>query len=145
MRKRPTWDEYFLNITDVISTRSHDDETQVGCVLVTSDKRIISTGYNGFPPGFDDETLPTTRPEKYEYMVHAEANAISFAKNDLKNCTLYCTLTPCTDCVKLILTSGITRIVCKRSYVGWHNVEKMLKMGNVEIKLINDAIYIGEK
>jgi hypothetical protein len=45
----------------------------------------------------------------------------------------------------LILTSGITRIVCKRSYADWHNVKKMLKMGDVEIKLINEIVYIGEK
>ena len=137
-RRRPTWDQYFINIAEVVATRSHDIETQVGCVLVSPNRRIISAGYNGFPPGFDDENLPNTRPEKYKYMVHAEANAIAFARRSLNDCTLYCTLTPCEDCIKLILTCGIKRFVCKKKYKGWDKVADLLRFSKIYYKVENE-------
>ncbi len=111
MRKRPDPDTYFMMIAEVVSLRSHDEETQIGCVIVSPDGRILSTGYNGFPPGFPDEDLPATRPEKYPYMVHAEINAIASAGRNLRGSTMYCTLTPCKDCVKAVITAGIKRLV----------------------------------
>lgn len=105
-----------MNIAEVVSTRSHDSETQVGCVIVDSNKRIISTGYNGFPPGCKDSELPTTRPEKYKYMIHAEINAIATCRVDLNGASLYTTTSPCSDCVKAIITSGIKKVIFKKAY-----------------------------
>lgn len=114
-RKRPHWDLYFLTVAQVISTRSHDEQTQVGAVIVR-ENRIISTGYNGFPPGLDDESLPKTRPEKYRYMVHAEINALVSCATDLREATLYCTHSPCAECAKALCSSGISRVVYVQKY-----------------------------
>jgi len=138
MRVRPDWDTYFMRIAKVVAQRSHDEDTQVGCVIVSPDKRILSTGYNGFPPGFPDGKLPRTRPGKYPYIVHSEINAIVSALNrDLRGATLYCRFTPCKDCVKAIITAGITRIVYEETYARDNTdaavVFEMLEMGGVEI------------
>ena len=68
------WDNMFFATATLWSRKSHDSETQCGCVLVKN-KTIIATGYNGFIRGIDDFMLPNTRPAKYPFMIHAEANA----------------------------------------------------------------------
>ena len=64
MARRPTWDEYFLSFAALASSRSHDSETQVGCVIV-GDKKILAVGYNGFCSGVDEENLPTTMAKRH--------------------------------------------------------------------------------
>ncbi len=113
---RPSWDEYFLNIAQAVSLRSHDGETQVGTVIVDENKRIVATGYNGFPPGAEDEHLPNLRPDKYPFMVHAEINAIATSKHDLRNASLYSTHSPCRECAKAIITAGIKKVTFLNSY-----------------------------
>ncbi|MDD5437563.1 MAG: dCMP deaminase family protein [Patescibacteria group bacterium] len=128
LRVRPSWDEYFITICGVVATRSHDYETQVGCVIVNPNKRIVSTGYNGLPAGVKDDFWATHRgqsvqipgvfPEgeirydvdKYDTVTHAEANAIVSAVENLHGCHLYSTLFPCNECAKLIITAGIKKI-----------------------------------
>jgi dCMP deaminase len=114
--KRPGWDEYFLGIAEAVSKRSHDGETHVGVVIVDENKRILATGYNGFPPGCDDTLLPNLRPDKYPFMVHAEMNAIASSRQDLRNSTLYVTWSPCRDCAKAIITAGVKSVVYRREY-----------------------------
>ena len=75
------WDEYFMGIAKITSGRSKDPNTQVGAVIVSNDNRVLSTGYNGAPNGFNDDELPWGREgnpleTKYMYVCHAEANAI---------------------------------------------------------------------
>lgn len=113
---RPSWDRYFLDIAEAVSRRSHDGETQVGAVIVDPNKRILATGYNGFPPGCDDRELPNLRPDKYPYMVHAEINAIASSRQDLRGSTLYCTWSPCRDCAKAVITAGVARVVFRKAY-----------------------------
>lgn len=113
---RPTWDCYFLDIAECVSKRSHDGETQVGVVIVDENRRILATGYNGFPPGCDDMKLPNLRPDKYPFMVHAETNAIASSRQDLRNSTLYVTWSPCRDCAKAIITSGVRSVVYRQEY-----------------------------
>lgn len=113
---RPPWDEYFIGIAEAVAKRSHDGETQVGVVIVDENKRILATGYNGFPPGCDDTKLPNLRPDKYPFMVHAEINAIAASRQDLRNSSLYCTFSPCRDCAKAIITAGVKKIVFKTAY-----------------------------
>lgn len=114
--KRPSWDCYFLDIAEAVSKRSHDGETHVGVVIVDENKRILATGYNGFPPGCDDSVLPNLRPDKYPFMVHAETNAIAASRQDLRNSTLYVTWSPCRDCAKAIITSGVRTVVYRQEY-----------------------------
>ncbi|MFW5800202.1 MAG: hypothetical protein ACOCV8_05235, partial [Spirochaetota bacterium] len=64
--ERPSWDEYFLNICDAVSLRSHDKDTKVGCVITDNRHRIVSTGYNGFPCGVNDKDLPSNRTDTIE-------------------------------------------------------------------------------
>ena len=109
-RQRPSWDRYFLNLAEVIATRSPDPNTQHGCVLVDADNRLISTGYNGPVTGLPNDLVPLTRPEKYEWFIHAEDNAVCFARQDLRGATAYVTGMPCAACFRRLLQVGIRRI-----------------------------------
>jgi len=124
--KRPSWDEYFLTIAEVVAKRSYDGETQVGVVVTDENHRILATGYNGFPPGCKDAELPNLRPDKYPFVVHAEINAIAASRQDLRNSILYCTYSPCRDCAKAIITAGIKEVVFKIAYEN-DDYEFMLK------------------
>ncbi|MFP4187066.1 MAG: deoxycytidylate deaminase, partial [Acholeplasmataceae bacterium] len=111
-----SWDEYFMGVAKLSAMRSKDPVTQVGACIVNSDKRIIGIGYNGFPMGCSDDLFPwscegKTAETKYPYVVHAEANAILNATMTLKGATIYVTLFPCHECVKLIIQSGIRTII----------------------------------
>jgi len=136
---RLEWDEYFLQIASVVALRSHDAETCVGCVLVGPDHRILGTGYNGFPPGFPDDALPVHRPDKYPYMVHAEVNALVSVAKDLTGATCYCTISPCIDCTKMLLTARIARVVCREIYANsdWDKVCELLQLGLVEVRVLS--------
>jgi dCMP deaminase len=112
--KNPTdWDVTFLQEATLWSRRSHDTQTQCGCVLV-KDKTCISTGYNGFIRDIDDTILPTTRPDKYPFMIHAEANAVynsaRLGRSTL-NSTAYITGAPCQSCLQLLYQCGIVKII----------------------------------
>lgn len=111
-----SWDEYFMGVASLSSLRSKDPNTRVGACIVNNDKRIISIGYNGFPRGVSDDLFPWNNEgdlleSKYAYVVHAEANAILNAGTSVNDTTIYVTLFPCHECVKLIIQSGIKRII----------------------------------
>lgn len=106
---RPNWDDYFMMIAEVVALRSPDSETQVGAILVDESRHIIGTGYNGHPPGVDG--LPTVRPDKYEFMIHAEQNVIAHCTTSPKGATLYCTHFPCENCAKLLIAAGIRQVI----------------------------------
>lgn len=109
------WDKRFLQIAKEVSAWSKDPSTRIGAVAV-KERRIISTGYNGFPEGVEDlEELYQNREEKYKRIVHAEMNVIYNASRygiSLKDCTLYVWGLPvCSNCCLGIIQSGINRIV----------------------------------
>ena len=113
-----SWSEYFFEMADLASSKSKDPSTQVGAVIVGDDDEILSTGFNGFPRGVD-ENKPERweRPIKYKYVAHGEANAIfNAARNGvaLKGSTMYVNFlgAPCVECTKAIIQSGIKRIIC---------------------------------
>jgi dCMP deaminase len=108
---RPSWDEYFLALAEMVSRRSPDPSTKHGCVLVDSGRRVVSTGYNGPVAGLPNEVVPLTRPEKYDWFIHAEDNAVAFARCDLRGATAYVTGPPCAACFRRLLQVGIRRIV----------------------------------
>jgi len=109
------WDKRFLQIATEVASWSKDPGTTVGAVLV-SDKRIIATGYNGFPQGISDRLERYgERALKLAYTVHAEVNAIlNAAKNGAKTngSTLYVTFPPCVSCSTSVIQAGIARVVC---------------------------------
>ena len=108
MKDRLTWHEYFIGLAEFSSIRSHDIETQVGCVIVDNNNHVIGLGYNGFCSGVDDKDLPNKRPNKYPFIVHAEQNAL--AHMSLKSSSekrAYITAYPCSVCAKLLWQSGV--------------------------------------
>ena len=105
------WDERFMALAHVVSKWSKDPSTKVGAVI-TKGNRIVSLGFNGLPAGYpDDATVLDDRKVKYALTIHAEVNAITFAKDDLTGATIYCTHAPCSNCAALIVQSGIRRVV----------------------------------
>lgn len=107
------WDYRFLQLCELVASWSKDPSTKVGAVIVDNDNRVISLGYNGFPKGvIDDVARYSNRDEKYKYVVHAERNAIVFAKQNLKECTIYTwPMMPCSACAGIIIQSGIKKVV----------------------------------
>ena len=106
------WDNRFLELAKVVGSWSKDPSTQVGAVIVDENNRIVSVGYNGFPRGVEDNHRLLERQEKYDIIVHAEANALMFANKSVEKCTLYTwPFQPCSRCAGLIIQSGINRVV----------------------------------
>jgi dCMP deaminase len=110
-----SWDRYFMDIASLVSTRSKDLSTRVGAIIV-SERTILSTGYNGFPRGVNDNRVDRfERPEKYLWTVHAEENAIFNAArigSKVDGSSIYVTpLFPCGDCAKSIISAGIREVV----------------------------------
>ncbi len=105
------WDRRFLALAEHIAQWSKDPSSKVAAIIVDKDKRIVSLGYNGFPKGIADERLDN-REEKYLTVVHAEVNAILFANQSIKGCTIYLWPYPsCLPCTSIIIQSGIKRVV----------------------------------
>jgi len=128
---RPSWDEYFMSIAQMVSTRSTCLRRKVGAVLV-KDKRIISTGYNGPPSGLKHpeevgclrEKLKIPSGERHELCrgLHAEQNAIIQAALhgvSTKGSVLYCTHCPCSLCVKMLINAGVEKVIYKEGYPDW--------------------------
>lgn len=108
---RPSHQDVFLGVATLIAQLSCDAQTKCGCVLVRNN-RIVSTGYNSFPRETSNELLPNTRPLKYDWMVHAEKNAIANARQDVANCTAYINARPCFRCLTQELWQhGIENVV----------------------------------
>ena len=147
MKQNISWDEYFMGVALLSSFRSKDPSTKVGACIVNEDKRIIGIGYNGFPYGCHDQEFPWCKGKeneldnKYPYVVHAEPNAILNSTSSLKGATMYVTLFPCNECAKLIIQSGIKRVVYLEDK--YHDTisnqasRKMFEAAGVSTKLMN--------
>jgi len=125
---RPGWDEYFLTIARTVATRSTCIRRRVGAVLVL-DKRILATGYNGAPRGLRHcaetgclrQQLNVPSGERHEICraLHAEMNAILQAACHgirVEGASLYCTTQPCVLCAKMLINTGVKRIVMEEGY-----------------------------
>ena len=134
------WNEYFLGIAEQVKLKSKDESTQIGAVIVGKDREILSTGYNSFPRGLDDN-LPERqeRPLKYFYFEHAERNAIYNAARvgiPLDGSTIYLTSgLPCSDCGRAIINSGIKTVYCKRECTT-KNKEKWVESQDIAYKML---------
>jgi len=128
LNKRPSWDEYFLEIAKVVATRSTCDRAHVGAVIAKN-KVILSTGYNGAPRG-----MPHCDDAGHEIVdghcvrtIHAEANAIAQAARNgapIDGATIYLTISPCYDCFKMMINSGIKEVVYKDFYMSRYGLSK---------------------
>jgi len=119
LEDRPDKDIYYLSIAYVVAQASFDPSSKCGSVIVSKDKRILSTGYNGPIKNSIDEEIPLTRPEKYCHMIHGEENAIlayNGSKQDIAGATIYVTGRPCHRCLRMIIQKGITKIVHSQNH-----------------------------
>ena len=104
-----SWDEYFMGVAILSGMRSKDPNSQVGACIVSSDNKILSMGYNGFPMGCSDDEFPWAREgealdTKYLYVTHSELNAIlNYRGGSLEGAKRYVSLFPCNECAKAII------------------------------------------
>ena len=134
--ERPSWEEYFDELTKLTATRSPCKKLQVGCILV-SDNRIVAQGYNGYLPGANHEQK--NRDGHEMATVHAEQNAIAdCAKRGVSsnNTTAYITHYPCVNCMKIMCAAGINEIKYKNDYNNDELVAYFANQSNVTISKI---------
>jgi len=150
--KNMNWADYFLGIAEQVKLKSKDQRTKIGAVIVGEDHEIVSTGYNSFPRGINDNLdYRQVRPEKYYWFEHAERNAIYNAARigvSLRDTTMYLTCgIPCADCARGIISSGVKMIYCKtedttRNREHWDEHAKrslqMFKESGVEVVFYED-------
>jgi dCMP deaminase len=133
-----------MDIATTVAQRSHDAETKVGALLINNKSgAIIATGYNGFIKGAVDSELPNTRPEKYEYILHAEMNLLTNCARhgiSMDDCFLVCTLSPCKLCMRLMINSGVNFVIAKELYRDFDDILKM-KDATVRYSQTVDGFY----
>ena len=138
---RPTWDQYFIDITHLVATRSTCLRRQVGALLV-KERNILATGYNGTPSGIRHceevgclrERLGVPSGQRHELCrgLHAEQNAIIQAARhgiNIDGATLYCTTMPCVICTKMVINAGVQRIVYEQGYADELAAEMLAETG----------------
>ena len=135
---RQPWSEYFMELAEKLATRSTCDRASVGAVIVNSDNRIVSTGYNGSVANNPhcDDVGHTLRDGHCIATIHAEINAITYCAREgvaLKGTTLYVTHFPCLNCTKSIIAAGITKVVYKNDYRVDEYAFDLFKLNNVEV------------
>lgn len=133
------WDEYFMLLAIINSKRSKDPKTKVGAIIHDKNKKIISTGYNGFPRSEDqnEELYSWDKGIKELFVIHAEVNCIFNAKSNIpEDSTMYCTLFPCNKCAQSIVQVGIKNLVYldeKPTSEIFQASKRILKNGNVNV------------
>ncbi|HSQ88814.1 dCMP deaminase family protein [Romboutsia sp.] len=143
---RPSWDEYFMEIAEIVKKRSTCTRRQVGAILV-KDKQILTTGYNGSPKNLEhcDKTgckrqelnIPSGERHELCRALHAEQNAIIQAAHNgvrINGATLYVTTRPCVLCAKMCINAGIRKIIYKGDYPDDMSNEMLQEAG---IEMIN--------
>jgi dCMP deaminase len=153
---KPLYVNYFLTLAWLVAQRSIDPSSKCGAVLVSADRRILATGYNGPLRGADDSLVPLTRPEKYPHMIHAEENAIlayTGSSADLIGSTMYVTGRPCHKCLRMIIQRGIPNIIISKTtptvmqtddseIKAWEEMMSYLPEGRVNYHEINNVVDI---
>jgi dCMP deaminase len=146
--RRPSWEEYFMDITHLVAKRSTCLRRQVGAVLV-KDKKILATGYNGAPSRLEHcldvgclrEKMGIPSGERHELCrgLHAEQNAIiqaAYHGVEIRGATLYCTNHPCIICSKMIINAGIQKVVYEEGYADLL-AKEMLKESGINLENFN--------
>ncbi len=140
MKNRPTWTETYMEIAKVISKRSKDPRTKVGAVLVKNG-RIIGVGYNGEPRDFTYEFNWNTE-EKYDYVIHAELNAIANACSigaNVNGADIYLTLSPCHECIKLLIQHQISNVYYLKEYKDFELTKKIAENSKINLIKIKEG------
>jgi len=112
VKNRPSWDVIYMALAFEVAMKSLDPDTKHGCFIVSEDNKPLGFGFNSPPQGCVDENIPLTRPDKYFYFEHSEANAILNAANpDLEGSTFYVTGHPCSGCFRKARRVKAKRII----------------------------------
>ena len=135
---RKSWTSYFMEITEMVATRSTCDRAFVGCTLVNKDNRIVSTGYNGSVAGNPhcDEVGHVLRDGHCIATIHAEMNALLYCAKEgisVKGATAYITHFPCLNCTKALIQAGIAKIVYKHDYRIDDFALELFRKNNIEV------------
>lgn len=143
MTTRPDWDQYFIDMCDLVASRSTCSRKHVGAVLTSQDHRVLSTGYNGSIPGLEhcNENNHLLENNHCIRTIHAEVNSITqAARNGIstKDSVLYCNTQPCWNCLKVILSAGIIEVVYRDEYKSdqIRNVQEVTEALNGKFRLI---------
>ncbi len=148
---RPSWDEYFMEIAKTVALRATCDRGKSGCVIAKN-KRILVTGYVGSPVGVPhcDEVghqmkimvhEDGTQTQHCVRTTHAEQNAICQAARlgvSIDGATIYCKMTPCSTCAKMIINSGIKRVVAEKDYHAAEDSKDLLKKADVVLEILGE-------
>ncbi len=149
--RRPSWDEYFMEVCRSIAKRATCDRGRSGCVIAR-EHQILATGYVGAPAGLPhcDEEGHQLKQTVHEdgsvtkhcvRSVHAEQNAICQAARrgvPIEGSTLYCKMTPCRSCAMMIINCGITRVVCERKYHAGFESEAMFAQAGLAVEYVEE-------
>lgn len=155
---RPTWDEYFMEVCHAVAKRATCDRGLSGCVIA-KDKQILVTGYVGSPKGLPhcDEvghqmkTMTHEDGHQTQHCVrtaHAEQNAIVQAAKlgvSIDGGTVYCKMTPCAVCAKMIINSGIKKVICEKRYHAGSESEEMFRQVGMELNFFDEEVEKYEK
>lgn len=157
--KRPSWDEYFMEITRAVAKRATCDRGRSGCVIAR-DRQILVTGYVGSAAGLPhcDEVGHQMKVVTHEdghqsqhcvRTTHAEQNAITQAAKlgvNINNTVLYCKMTPCAVCARMIINVGIKRVVCEKRYHAGSESEKMFRTVGIALEYFDETVeqYVNQ-
>jgi dCMP deaminase len=150
---RPSWDEYFSHLANLVGERGTCDRGHCGA-LVTKDRRIVSTGYAGSPSGtvhcdevgHEIDTVINKDGSESKHCIrttHAEQNAICQAARfgiALDGGTIYTKMAPCYACAKMIINAGIKRVVCSQDYQSSARSKEIFKEADIEFVLLDDKV-----
>ena len=150
---RISWDDYFLELMDTVAKRATCDRGRSGCIIVR-DRRIVSTGYVGSPPGLPHcdeighlmkEVIDEDGTVRNHCVrtIHAEQNAICQAARygiSLEGTTLYCKMEPCRVCAMLIISAGIKKVVAQKKYHAAQETREMFNNAGVDLVVIDDEV-----
>jgi dCMP deaminase len=131
---KPAWNDWFMSLCLVIAQRSIDPSTKHGCIAIDKDCTILSIGYNGPPRDCEDNLIPKERPEKYDYFLHSEENAIINAARtgiSLKDSIFYITGHPCHRCYAQMKSVGVSTIFYGE--VGSQCLDTQLSLDKIKI------------
>jgi dCMP deaminase len=153
VHQRPSWDEYFIQLAEMVGTRGTCDRGRAGAILVR-DKRILATGYVGSPVGtahcdevgHEMHTVTQEDGTTSRHCIrtaHAELNAITNAARfgvSVDGSTLYCKFLPCYTCAKAIINAGVKRVVALKDYHASRQSKDIFEKANVKLEIINKEI-----
>jgi dCMP deaminase len=126
----------YMAMAREMAKNSPDAETQVGAIMLSSEGRIVASSYNGFLRGAPDEKIPNTRPEKYEFIQHAERNILyncCYEGIRTKDTTIICTLSPCLECLRASFQSGVKFIIFEDLYSKFPFIDFYKKLPDVQV------------